>query len=309
MKAIAITEPGASPALVDLPAPGPAEGEVLVRARASSVNGFDLSVAHGRLIGMMEHRYPVVLGKDFAGTVEAVGAGVDGFAAGDTVFGVVMKPYLGDGALGELVTTPAAFLARVPAEVDLVVAGVLGLAGTAAADAVGAIDPSQGETVLVAGATGGVGAIAIQLLRARGATVIATAATEDERAFVTGLGAHSTVDHSSDLAAALRSVQPDGVDAALHLAGDGGALAGLLRRGGRMASTLGFSADQTDRDDVTVTPIMANPSTATLQKLSAAVGDGTVQVPVQRTYHLADAPQAFSDFAAGTLGKLAITIN
>ena len=76
-----------------------------------------------------------------------------------------------------------------------------------------------------------------------------------------------------------------------------------------MASTLGFSAEQTDRDDLTVTPIMANPSTATLDKLAAAVADGTVHVPVQRTYHLADAPQAFSDFAAGTLGKLAITIN
>ncbi len=165
MKAIAITGPGASPALVDLPAPSPAEGEVLVRVRGSSVNGFDLSVAHGMLIGMMEHRYPVVLGKDFAGTVEAVGAGVDGFAAGDPVFGVVMKPHLGDGGLGELVTTPAAFLARIPAEVDPAVAGVLGLAGTAAVDAVDAINPSQGETVLVAGATGGVGVIAVQLLR------------------------------------------------------------------------------------------------------------------------------------------------
>ncbi len=282
---------------------------MLVRVRGSSVNGFDLSVAHGMLIGMMEHRYRVVLGKDFAGTVEAVGAGVDGFAAGDPVFGVVMKPHLGDGGLGELVTTPAGFLARIPAEVDPAVAGVLGLAGTAAADAVDAINPSQGETVLVAGATGRAGAIAIQLLRSRGATVIATAATEDERALVTGLGAHSTVDHRGDLAAVVRSVQPDGVDAALHLAGDGRTLAALLRRGGRMASTLGFSAEQTNRDDLTVTPIMANPSTATLDKLAAAVADGTVQVPVQRTYHLADAPQAFSDFAAGTLGKLAVTIN
>lgn len=65
MKTIAITEPGAPPTLVDLPDPSPAEGEVLVRIQASSINGFDLSVAHGRLAGMMEHRYPVVLGKDF----------------------------------------------------------------------------------------------------------------------------------------------------------------------------------------------------------------------------------------------------
>ncbi len=309
MKAIAITEPGATPALVDLPDPTPAAGEVLVRVEASSSNGFDLSVAHGRLVGMMEHRYPVVLGKDFAGTVEAVGPDVDSVTIGDRVFGVVMKPVLGDGALGELVTTPAAFLATIPAGVGTATAGTLGLAGTAASDAIDAIDPSAGHTVLVAGATGGVGSIAVQLLRARGATVIATAATDDERAFVTRLGANSTVDHTHDLAAALRTVQPDGVDAALHLAGDGPAIAARVRPGGRIASTLGFAAEHTDRDDITVTPIMANPSAATLAKLAAAVADGTVDVPLQRTYSLADGTTAFDDFAAGTLGKLAITMH
>ena len=80
----------------------------------------------------MEHRFPVVLGRDFAGTVEAAGPGVQSLRPGDAVFGVVTKPALGDGAFGEYVTAPVAYTARVPAGLDLAVAGLLGLAGTAA---------------------------------------------------------------------------------------------------------------------------------------------------------------------------------
>jgi NADPH:quinone reductase len=135
-----------------LPAPEPEEGEVLVRVRASSVNGFDVSVANGRLKGMIEHRFPVVLGRDFAGTVEAAGPGVQSPRPGDIVFGVVTKTTLGDGAFGEYVTAPVAYTARVPAGLDLAVAGALGLAGTVALAAVDAVAPLPGQTVLISGA-------------------------------------------------------------------------------------------------------------------------------------------------------------
>src|SRR3954470_22417700 len=108
MRATAVTKAGASPSVIEVEVPEPAEGEVRVRVRAASVNGFDLSVASGRLVGMMEHRFPVVLGKDFAGTVDAVGAGVEGYAVGDRVFGVVTKAFLGDGSFGQYVTVPVA---------------------------------------------------------------------------------------------------------------------------------------------------------------------------------------------------------
>ena len=160
MRAIATTDFGAPATLVEIPAPEPAEGEILVRVASSSINGFDLSVASGRLQGMMEHRFPVVLGKDFAGTVEAVGAGIDGFVEGDNVFGVLMKPELGDGCFAERIATPAAFAAKVADGLDAATAGALGLAGTAAHDAVEAVEPKHGETALVSGATGGVGIIA-----------------------------------------------------------------------------------------------------------------------------------------------------
>lgn len=82
MRAVVVAEQGADPALTEVPTPRPDAGEVLVRVQASSVNGFDISVAAGHVAGMMEHRYPLVLGKDFAGTVAAVGDGVSGSRSG-----------------------------------------------------------------------------------------------------------------------------------------------------------------------------------------------------------------------------------
>jgi NADPH:quinone reductase len=306
MKAIAKTDFGAPAALVDIAEPEPAEGELLVRVAASSINGFDLSVAKGVLKGMMDHRFPVVLGKDFAGTVEGTGPGVDDFTVGDRVFGVIMKPELGHGCFGELVATPAAFAAKVPVGLDMATAGVLGLAGTAAHDAVGAVEPQPGHTVLVSGATGGVGVVALQLLKARGAHVIATAATEEQIAFVRDHGADEVVDYRGDLVAAVRETHPDGIQAALHFAGDAAQLAALVAPNGRLASTLGLRAEQLERDDVTVITIMATPVTATLAHVADAVAAGEIRVPIQRTYDLDDVPQGLADFAAGTVGKLAV---
>ena len=308
MKAIATTDFGSPVTVVEIPAPEPGEGELLVRVASSSINGFDLSVASGRLKGMMEHRFPVVLGKDFAGTVEAIGPGVDGFAEGDALFGVVIKPELGDGGFGEQIAAPAAFAAKIPDGLDTATAGALGLAGTAAHDAVEAVAPQPGDKVLVSGATGGVGIIAVQLLKARGAYVIATASTDDEIAFVREHGADDVVDYRGDVGAAVREKHPGGADAVLHFAGDAATLAALLSPGGRMASTLGGTSEQLDRDDLTLAPILASPITGTLAKLADAAAAGTIRVPITRTYELEDVPSGFADFAAGTLGKLAVHI-
>src|SRR5215203_7482054 len=172
MKAFVLPAFDEQPTLADLPTPEAGPGEVLVRVRAASINGIDLSIASGRLQGMMEYRFPVVLGKDFAGTVEAVGSGVTNFAAGDRVFGVVSDPSpLSSRSFAEYLAVPAGSnLTRIPEGVDLAAAGVLGLAGAAALQAVDAIAPQSGETILVSGATGGVGAYAVQLVAARGAT-------------------------------------------------------------------------------------------------------------------------------------------
>jgi NADPH2:quinone reductase len=158
MKVFALQGFDQAPEVTEVDLPDPGTGEVRVRVRAASLNGFDLSVANSYLKGMMEHRFPVVLGKDFAGEVDAVGPEVDGFQVGDRVFGVVMKDVLGDGSFGVYVTVPVAMgIAKLPDGIDFTEAAALGLAGTAAVDAFDASGVTADQTVLVVGATGGGG--------------------------------------------------------------------------------------------------------------------------------------------------------
>jgi NADPH:quinone reductase-like Zn-dependent oxidoreductase len=130
----------------------------------------------------------------------------------------------------------------------------------------------------------------------------------EERDFVRGLtdAEVHVADYTTDVAGQVGALAPNGVDAVVHLAGDGPTLADLLRPGGRIASTLGF--DAVEGQDVTAVSIMADTNPATLATLAADVASGALRVPVTATYPLEQAAKAFADFAAGTLGKLAITL-
>ncbi|MFB9071325.1 NADP-dependent oxidoreductase [Citricoccus parietis] len=310
MKVFALHDDGQAPSVTEAPLPEPQEGEVRVRVRAAALNGFDLSVASGRLKDMMEHRFPVVLGKDFAGTVDAVGSGVTGFQVGDRVFGVVTKDYLGDGSFGEYVTVPVAVgIAQLPEQVDFTEGAALGLAGTAAVDAFDAVNVTGGTTVLVSGATGGVGQQALQLAARAGAEVIATASSAEEIELVKRLGAAQTVDYRGDVVTQVLQTHPDGVDVVLNFAGDPAALVPAVKQGGKLASTLIMSADAVPAEGIEVLPVYANPAPATLTRLARNQAEMHTAVTVQQVYPLADVPQAIEDFGSGTLGKLVITLD
>ncbi len=309
MKAFVMRDYDTPPSVETIPTPEPGPGEVLVRVRAASVNGFDRGLVAGMLRGMMEYPFPVVLGRDFAGTVEAIGTGTTRFAVGDAVFGAVADPStLFSRSFAEYVAVPETpHLARIPAGVDVVQAGALGVAGAAALQAVDAIAPTSGETVLVSGATGGVGAYAVQLAASRGATVIATAKPGDAADLVRSLGAAHVVDYTSDVAAQVRAIVPAGVNAVIHAAGDVTQLAALMGPNGRVASVLLMSPEQAGLEGVQVTAIMANPDAATLDRLAAEVVAGRLQVPIERRYPLDQASQALADFS-GALGKVVIEL-
>src|SRR3954453_17577412 len=185
MRAITVDSHDTAPALrEELPEPTPADNEVLVRVHASSVNPVDNGIAAGMLAGMgVEHQYPVTLGRDYAGVVEQVGAAVSGYQPGDHVFGFVLhaNPAVKDGAWAELITVAEELsVGPAPAGVDLAVAGAAPLAGITAVTAVDALALSGGEVLLVAGAPGGVGSLAVQLAARVGARVIAPVLPEDE---------------------------------------------------------------------------------------------------------------------------------
>ncbi|WP_155375021.1 NADP-dependent oxidoreductase [Catellatospora vulcania] len=308
MRAIISAELGAAAKLADVPTPSAGPGEVRVKVSASSLNGFDTAVISGHMAAFMEHRFPVVLGRDFAGAVDQLGDGVEGFATGDAVFGVVLTFPLQAGGFGEYVVVPSTSLARVPDGLDLTTAGALGLAGAAAATVVDAIAPLPGETVLIMGATGGVGSLVVQLAAARGAVVLATADPGEGTRLVRRLGAHYVIDRTGDVIGQVAAIAPGGVKAAVHLAGDPFALAELIAPGGRFASLLGIGQDQMGVHDVVALSVNADLDPAGLEHLAAQVAAGRLEVPVQRTYQLDEVPQAFADFAAGSVGKLAVRL-
>jgi NADPH:quinone reductase len=309
MKAVTLDTFGTPPALRDdLPAPTPAPTEVLVRVYASSANPADNSIAAGMLKQMgIEYDFPVTLGRDYAGVVEQVGPEVTRYAVGDEVFGFLLhaNPTVRDGSWAELIAVPQdMFIGRVPHGVDLATAGAAPLAGIAAIMAIDALELSEGDKVLIVGATGGVGTFAVQLAARAGATVVAPALPEDE-AYLRELGVSELLPRDGDLAAAARERYPDGFDAVLDLVNYGPDVpATLVKDGGRVASPTGAAGEGPGR-----TMVMAAPTPENLERLARLLADGMLRVPVQATYELAQAPDALTALATThTRGKLAVRI-
>src|SRR3954451_808498 len=267
IRGVTLDRPDTAPALrEDLPAPVPADNEVLVRVHASSVNPVDNSIAAGLLAQMgIEYEYPVILGRDYAGVVEHTGAGVSRYRAGDQVFGFLLhaNPVAHDGAWADLITvTDELSIAPVPDGLDLATAGAAPLAGITAMTAVDALDLSEGDVLLVVGATGGVGSLAVQLAARAGARILAPALPEDE-AFLRDLGVSDILPRDGDVAAAVRDLVPDGVDALIDLVNyTPGSYDAALKPDGRAASSTGAAGDGPGHSNV-----MAAPTPENLQRL------------------------------------------
>ena len=310
MRAFAFTALGDPPALRDdLPDPSPGAGGLLIRVHSSSVNPVDNAIAAGALDGMFEHEFPVVLGRDYAGSVQAAGAEASGFAPGDEVFGFVphADPTVHDGSWADLIAVSADNAAAAPAGVDRAAAGAAPLAAITALAAVEALELEQGSTVLIVGATGGVGSYAVQLAAHAGATVIAPALPEDED-YLRGLGASELIDRDADIAAAVRERYPDGVDALLDVVSydpdQFDEHAAALEQGGRAASPISAAGEEPGRANV-----MAVSSRENLERVGRLLADGALTVPIQASYGLGDAGEALQALAGShTQGKLAIEI-
>jgi NADPH:quinone reductase len=254
---------------------------------------------------MAEHELPVTLGRDFAGTVERVGSKVSRYRTGDEVFGFVLHagPIVHLGSWAELIAVPEDNqVSAKPGNVAFTDAGAAPVAAITALAALDALAPAAGETVLVIGAAGGVGSFFVQLAAAAGAHVIAPALAEDE-GHLRGLGVGELVDRNADVAAAVRERHADGVDAILDVVSRTPDVS-LLKDGGRLASSLGAAGDGPGRFN-----LMAEPTPANLERLAALLDDGSLRVPIQRSYRLEQAGEALQAFsAAHTQGKLGLTL-
>jgi len=280
----------------DLPEPLPAGNELLVRVHASSVNPVDAAIAAGVLKEMAEHDFPVTLGRDFAGVVERVGDGVSRYHAGDEVFGFLpaTNPSVHDGSWTELIAVPEDdFVAARPRNVDMASAGAAPLAAITALAARDALAPTRDESVLVIGATGGVGSFFVQLAAAAGAQVIAPALAEDDD-YLRELGVSEILDRDAELAG--------GADAILDLVSYAPRDA-LLNEGGRLASPLGAAGEGPQRFN-----LVAQPTPANLQRVAELLDSGALRVHIQRSYELAQAAEALEALSGHKRGKLGLAI-
>jgi len=308
-RALAITGREEPAAVREIPVPDPGPGQVRVAVQAATVNGIDAFVAAGYVWDSMPHEFPVVLGRDFAGIVDAVGDDVTTVHVGDTVTGVVTALDLYVGVMAEQILFEADRVVKVPDGVTPQQAAAAGgLASVGALDVVDALSLTSDDVVLVSGATGGVGVFAVQLAAATGATVLGTA-RPDFAASLRELGAAHTVDFTSDLATAANEAAPDGITAVVHAAGDPAELGQLLRPGGRLASLVGATAEQVGRDDVTVIPVLAVDTVEKVRELVGKVAAGDLEVPISQTFPLENAAAAIDAFGSPKFGKLVVTIS
>lgn len=296
----------------DVPVPEPDTGEVLVQTRFASLNPVDWKIASGQFRLLVRHGLPRTMGSDFSGTVAALGPAVDGWSVGERVMGFVDPFQRPHGSFAEFVPVPAGFLFRTPDGLaDAEAAALAAVGATAVALCkLGRVGP--GSRVLVNGASGGVGHVAVQVAKLRGAHVTATASAR-RRAFLESLGADQIIDY----AASPVDAWPTGFDSILDCVPSlpRRQHGRLLRKAGHYASTL------PDGLTYTLDPIMNRlgrlhrhavmlaPDAAAMDELRQGVEHGRLRCHIEQEYSLDEVTAAVERSRAGRVaGKLAIRI-
>ena len=310
MRAFALDGFGEPGSIHDLPDPEPAEGQVRVRVAAASLNPFDNAVLQGYLKEMMEHRFPLIPAGDLAGTVDAVGTNVHGFAVGDSVFGVTGKMFLGEGTLAELTTASTGTIAKRPSSLSEIEAAALPLAGVSALMCVEAAAPKAKDAVVIVGASGGIGSYAIQLAAAAGAHVVGVTSKANVE-YVKGLGAAEVIDREAgDVLEALKSKHRDGVAAIIDTASDAPSLAHLsqaVRKGGSVISMKGAAGvDDLAKRGIKGINIQTQVTTERLEHLAQLAAAGKLKAPRTRTFPFEEAGEALKLLGHG--GKLVVKV-
>ncbi len=315
MRAAAIDAAGGPQVITlhTLPVPKPDADEVLIAVHTAGVASWDASVREHPSEIKHSH-FPLVLGTDGSGVIAAVGSQVRGFKAGDQVYSYSWDNPKG-GFYAEYVAVPAKLVGHVPPGMSLRDAGAI---GTTALTAIQGVDDAlhikPGETLIIHGAAGGVGTLAAQFAKLRGARIFATASGEDGVSLVRRLGADAVVDgRKGDLLDAARQFAPTGIDAVLAFAG-GDALErciDALKPAGRVAFPWGVSPEPKPRIEVSQNiryNAIAGPQE--FERLNQAIVAAKLQVPIAAEYPLADAGKAHERLEAGhVLGKVVLRIH
>ncbi|HEX4065424.1 MAG TPA: NADP-dependent oxidoreductase [Acidobacteriaceae bacterium] len=314
MRAAAIDRFGGPELLTlhSLPVPVPDPQEVLIRLHTAGIGGWDADMRGGWWPEGQPH-FPFVPGTDGASTIASVGSRVRRLNIGDEVYAYSFNNPKG-GFYAEYVVVPASYAAPIPEGLDLKRAGAIPTTGLTALQGVdNALQLKAGKTVLIHGASGGVGTLAVQFAKLRGAGVLAKASGADGLSLVRRLGADVAVEgRTGDIVAAVRLFTRNGVDAVLALAG-GKQLTGCLdalRKGGRLAYPNGIEPVPRKRNGIEVLSYDAVPGVAEFRRLGNAVARARLRVPIAETFKLTEAAKAHERLVAGqVVGKIVLRIH
>jgi NADPH:quinone reductase-like Zn-dependent oxidoreductase len=276
---------------------------VLVRIEAAALNPADLGFQSGAVDSLVDFFFPVTPGWDVAGVIEQAGEATAGFRPGDEVIGFVRGQIMHHGTYAEKISAEPRQLVRKPRNLSWTQAAGLPVAGLTAYQAiVHSLEVTAGDTVLVHGAAGGVGHLAVQIAVARGARVIGTG-SEASQAFIESLGA-TPVRYGDELVEQVRKIAPDGVDAVLDTAGRGSlsTTRDIVTLGARVASITRSAAEYPGAIDV-----FLHLDGDDLTRLVELAEEGKLTVHVERSFPLNEAAQAQQLLAGGHVrGKIVL---
>jgi NADPH:quinone reductase-like Zn-dependent oxidoreductase len=297
MKAVRLLEFGGQLVFDDVPAPAIARDEILVKIKSTAVNHLDLVKASGTLRQILPIDLPWIPGHEFSGIVEQIGSDVAAYAPGDAVFGTS-----GLGACAEFLAVKPATIVRKPSNLSFEEAASVPVASQTAWEGTfthGHLE--KGQTILIHGGAGAVGAYAVQLASHAGATVIATASGDDE-AYLKSIGASRVIDYRE---AQFEKVLREKVDVVFDLIGGDTQKRSflVLKEGGHLvAATQPVSQEETARHRVSGAMMRLAPSGDGLGKIARLLEEGTIRPDVATVYALQDAAQAWKDIAGNLPG-------
>jgi NADPH2:quinone reductase len=311
MKAAVLDHFGGPEAMhvANIPVPALGDDEVLIRVGAAGVGPWDLDLAEGSF-GADHARFPLVLGSDGAGTVVARGSEARRFDIRDRVYAWGFMNLKG-GFFAEYAAIPEEEVEPLPEGMSLAQAGALAVDGLTALAGLDELELAATQSLMILGASGGVGHLAVQLAQRLGVRVLAVASGQDGLELVRRLGADAVVDgRRADVVAAANAFAPAGLDAALVLTSSAavGPLA-LVRRGGRIAYPHGVELAPDDLPGVTVRAFDGYSGRHALDRLNEMIAMAPFHVEIGRQYPLDRAPEALRDVSKHHLGKLAIAID
>jgi NADPH:quinone reductase-like Zn-dependent oxidoreductase len=314
MQAAAINQAGGPEVITlhTLPVPKPQADEVVIAINTAGVASWDVYLRRNPQ-SIKHSAFPLVLGTDGAGLIASVGTKVQGFKVGDQVYSYSWDNPHG-GFYAEYVAVPAERVGHVPKGLTLRQAGAIATTGLTAIQGIDdALHLKAGDTLIIHGASGGVGSLALQFAKLRGVKVLATATGDDGMAFAKQLGADAVVDgRHGDIAAAAREFAPKGVDAVLALAG-GDTLErciDALRAGGHVAFPYGVEPEPKARDGVPIVRYNAVPGPKEFERLNQAIEAINLTVAIEAEFPLAEAAKAQQRVEAGhILGKVILKVH